>query len=420
MITFNRKTAIASIVLLATVAAPSFAEIGFEREQNTAFIRRYVLLENADGLPVNVRAIVARELLRTLTASRGQAAPKAGDITFLSLTTPSANIAYGESGDFQLADDAVLQTLNVGIFFPEQTDGDAEALVQQRWDEARVKLQDALRRAQRRTVSQKDSRLIAKLRLLESQRDRATREIDQIRAAFEGLDNPAPVEQLRDQLVSARQTLSELALNRVSAEARREAIVARIDELREAAIKATADDPLIAELENLVGIREQQLKHARTLSAAGTVTTVELGEAETEMARARVELLKAQRAATTDAAGGVMQELNNELSRLIVQLAEIDARMKALEPTVVELREATSAGAAIRDGTLRENLTGFQTRLVNIESAIATLESDAQQTEMPEIRITPLDEALSLGEVNEDDVNEGVESGGDDNTPQNE
>jgi hypothetical protein len=422
------RSLLASTLLLATLVTPSFAQFGggrgggggFGRQvprENTATLSRFVVVEHGAEVSGAVRGVITNELLRSFQGPTTRA-PAFGDFESIALVAPQGVVSEGFDA-FGLGEEAMLHSLVVTIYMPEVNYD--ETLLQKRWEEGRLALQGALRKAQQRIVDQRRKDYVHKVSALEDRLVEAEQELANIIVEIEAAEQQGSPEQLRNQLESARNTLSELALNRVSAEARREAIVARIDELREAGEIASETDPLIEELKKIEDARERQLQNVRQLHADGRATTDELSDAETVMARARVELLKAQRAATADAAGGVMQELNNELSRLIVQLAEIDARSKALDDQVETLRVLTSVSNTTRAEQSTRKLMVLQRRVAELEEAKAELESQAPPA-AEEITITPLDEALSLGDVNEGDVKEtgANNSGGDGNASQNE
>ena len=85
-------------------------------------------------------------------------------------------------------------------------------------------------------------------------------------------------------------------------------------ELRGDAEKTANDDPLIDELEKIVEFREAQLEGVRALRAAAAQggEAVTLYQAEADMAQARVEVLKAKRAAVVDAAGVMLMAAVSE------------------------------------------------------------------------------------------------------------
>jgi hypothetical protein len=407
MTSTQSRAAAAALLLIALNTAPCQAQFGGGRGGGGRASRN-VLLERTGGLSETTMRLVEDELTESLHRKNGE--EHVGEVRAL-YTTPPKRVGketYGAPEPLEI------RALVVEIHVTDEPYDDA--LVKQRWDEARNMLEGALRSAQRRMLEREVNAYERKLALIRSGIDQTKREIEQAIHELEAMGIDGSPEQLNAQLDGVRTMLRELALNRVSAQARREAIELRIDELRKTAQEATDNDPLLAELERIEAIRERQLQATRDLNAAGQARISSLNDAETELARARVEVLKAKRAAMAEAEGGVLKELNNELSHLFVQLAEIDARTKALEASAADLRDATSVGSTAARDTRERRLAALQNRLAQLENDQAELEAQGPPV-AEEIKITPLDEALSLGGENETGANE---SGGDGNAPQNE
>jgi DNA repair exonuclease SbcCD ATPase subunit len=404
------KATATSFLLLVMIATPCLAQFGGVRGGRGAYSRNVVLQRTA-GLSDPMMRLVANELARSLQKRMGQR--QTGDLQELYLM-PAAEDGFG--GGFQGPESLQIRSLGVQVHVGDEAYD--ETLAERQWDNARQKLQDALRAAQRRMIEREVEAYQRKRDSLAAKLQETKQRINDTISSLEALGAEDSISELRKQLVSTTAMLRELELDRVSAQARREAIVQRIDELREASAKASDSDPLTAELEKIEGIRARQLQGVRDLHAAGQTSASELNEAETEMARARVELLKAKRAATAEAAGGVLHELNNELSHLIVRLAEIDARTKALKTSLDKLRDATSIETVAQREELDETLEMLQEQLATLTVNLSKLESDGAPAP-EEITIMPLDEALSLGNANEGDES-GGDGNGDDNAPQNE
>jgi DNA repair exonuclease SbcCD ATPase subunit len=400
------KATTTSFLLFAMIATPCLAQFGGGRGSRGAYSRNVVLQRTA-GLSDPMMRLVANELARSLQKRNGQR--QTGDLQELYLM-PASEDGFG--GGFQGPESLQIRSLRVQVHVGD--DAYDETLAERQWDKAHQKLQDALRAAQRRMIEREVETYQRKRDSLAAKLQETKRRINDTISRLEALGAEDSISELRKQLVSTRAMRHELQLDRVSAQARREAIVQRIDELRDASAKASDSDPLIAELEKIEGIRERQLQRVRELYGAGQTSASELNEAETDMARARVELLKAKRIATAEAAGGVLHELNNELSHLIVRLAEIDARSNTLETSLDELREVTSIETVAQREELDETLEMLQEQLATLTVELSDLESEGAPAP-EEITITPLDEALSLGAENEGD-----ESGGDNDAPQNE
>lgn len=394
-----RPLAIA-LVLLAATATPCDAQFGGRgggfggsRRGDASTLTHHVVLGHAEGLSEATMRLVAGELSRRwLTSEENESL---GDFFRINLMPFMDEGGSGFDGGGGNVDGLMIRSLAVEVRMPDaQYDG---VLLEQRWQDARHELQAALRRAQQRIIQQREEARAAARRALADQRNRLEAElrtvIDDLEKSSGGGGSP---EQLREQFDDTRSMLRELSLDRVSVEARREAIEERIDELRKNADVAAESDPMIAELLKIQEIRERQLEAARTLNATGRSANSELAQAEADMAHARIEFLKAQRAAAEQASGGVLRELNNELSNLIVRAAEIEARTQALDESAEILADQTSVRTTARREALQQKLKLLQQRLAQVEIDQAELES--QDNEPPqEITIQSLDEALGLG-----------------------
>jgi hypothetical protein len=376
---------------------------------NVKSTARRVVLENAEAIDPSVRQIVGEELLRSMLMT-GQNAIQPGQVVYLRIQNLlEARSDDVDAGNLTLGQGDQLKALIVGVYTPSDVDGDVDAIAGQRWEEIRQKLEDALRTAQRRIVEQNNGDYRKRRDAVARRVAQTENELSDALQRLREVDGDSSLRQLREQLASTTATLRELALDRVSAEARREAISVRIDELRREAMKDSQDNPLIEELEKVAEIRERQLKVMREAVEGGVVSEGDLARPEVELATARVEVLKAKRAPMAEAAGSVLRELNNEISHLIVRLAEIDARTKALQETANELREETSVEAVAQRESLQRRVTMLQDLLDQAQAKYAELEAQGEPDYGAEIAITPLNEALSLGD--DDEENDATKNG---------
>jgi archaellum component FlaC len=266
------------------------------------------------------------------------------------------------------------------------------------WEEARKEVERALRALQQTAVEGRRSRLNERERRLDVQRHNATVELSEALNRMEELGAGDYVaaggsqQQLEQQLAESVTLLRQLDLDRVSLVARRAAIEERVDELREAAGRDLETDPVVEQLEKIVQIREEQLAATRTLHDVGQAVATELKAVEYELAQARIELFKAERAAVEQAHGAILRDLNDELSKLFVDAAELNARIEALGQIVAELRERTSVEVRVETATLEMQVNSLRERLSHVESELADLDDveDAEQ-----ISLRPLEEALA-------------------------
>lgn len=273
---------------------------------------------------------------------------------------------------------------------------DDEALSEM-WESARRELEHSLQAMLDQQLAGKRNALARDRDSLEADRAQTRVKLDETINRLQELDGASSSpEQLDQQLAAAVSMLRQLQLDRVGADARRKAIEERADDLRASAREETEADPVIGELRKIVAIREEQLANANLLANnAGTISRADVQQIDAELAEARIELLKAQRAAADRSSGAILQEFNNELSKLFVQDAELKARGDALETTVKELSAQASVAVRTEIAGLQQSVKSLRERLASIDDEAAELEDKMQSTSGGEISIRPLEEALA-------------------------
>jgi hypothetical protein len=125
---------------------------------------------------------------------------------------------------------------------------------------------------------------------------------------------------------------------------------ARHDALADAIAKLTAqgeakakDDPLAAELEQIVKMRLKEVERMRRLVDQKAASDSELDHAIGAVAEARAKLIERQLTAAAANGGDTAAVWNRELLSLSIDLAEIRARANALEKRLSQVSEALSA-----------------------------------------------------------------------------
>jgi hypothetical protein len=277
------------------------------------------------------------------------------------------------------------------------------------WNTARAELESSLRKTQQSALETVESTSRRERDRLRMQRAVATTQLDQVLKELESRAGAASgtLDQVREQLVGAVTQLRELKLDRVGLAARREAIDERVDELRAHAEKSAQDDPILDELRKIVDIREQQFAIDKAAIERGQLSMGLAQQTEAALAQARIELLRAQRSAVEGANGAILRELNNQLSQLIVEDAELRAKEESLAQTVAELREMTSAAVVAQTAQLEQRSLQLRSQLDSLEKALTDFELQVDDNSTGEVTIRPLEEAL-LGLDVEADEGEGI------------
>jgi len=375
------RRSVAVIILAAAFTAPSatclaqFGGAGGARQ--TGAFQNYVIVEGGQDLSPIVLNIVAQTLNPKL--------PDWPDEPAL------ATVGFAPQ-PARLSDDAKIYTMWVNYQEKLQL-SDSQML--ELSDLARSQLEAALRRIQR--VGR------------ESRMQQLEKAIDELTAQQHEFD--AVSQKLREELAARRadsigfettlgqglaEALSEqrkLQLEDAGNRARREAVERRIDQLRKEAEASSEADPILKELETLVDIREQQLALVQARNKAGHETAAPLRSAEGELAEARITLLTARRDAEERAGGAALRELNNELSKLMVQAAEIEGRQKELKSMIdlfrAELRKSVQAHAEAE--RLQQELETVRQRRSHIDAR--WFEKQRERAELPqtEISLRPLE-----------------------------
>jgi hypothetical protein len=259
------------------------------------------------------------------------------------------------------------------------------------WNMARTNAEAALRGVQGAAVASRDDDINRQVAELQKQVRDYKNQLDDVRRKTEALSGPYSEQFTRVQFDAAASKLQELALERVGLAARREAIEARIDALRELDDQDARDDPVIAELRKLVDIREEQFANLKALNETGQASGISMRNAQAEVAQARIEMLRARRSAAEVANGPLIRELNNELSRLIIRDAELKATHDALDERTEKLEELIAA--ADQRALLTQQSDALRNVIGVLEDKMRQLRNEANQPRGP-ITIKPLAEAL--------------------------
>jgi hypothetical protein len=372
-------SAVTVAIALDAIASPAVAQFADNQQYGGQ-----VLIESRGGLSDSAIGAVSRLVAQRLTKEAAQREP----------AVIWGAINLGTSGA-QLGADASMG--NFTIVVAGTTAFDDEQL-RTLWDEARQAMQKSLRIVQQRTLAAQALQTTRQRDNLNLRRAQALRNLEQKIQQLETLDGSSnSQEQIEQQLGAAVNLLRQIQLDRVGIDARRKAIDERIDYLRKFAEAETAVDPVITELRKIVAIREEQLANANELVKQRVTSRKEILPIDAELAQARIELFRAQRGAADQTAGAILQELNNDLSKLFVQDAELKARGDALENTVKELSARASVAVRTEIAGLQQSVKSLRERLAGIDDQAAELENKmpVPGADVGKITIRPLEEALA-------------------------
>jgi hypothetical protein len=294
--------------------------------------------------------------------------------------------------------------LGLTVWIPESANLRTERQRRDLWNLARLQLEKELQRVAKLAYDAQQERATRELNDRKRERDfklfnqaaQLTHEVAMLEAETAGTDR----ESLAKAIAEAVSNQRGLQLESAGIQARREAIEKRIDDLR--AIAQEKGDPIVSELKKIVAIREQERRHLETANekTPGAIAQGQFLEADGRIAEAKIELLRAQREAEDRLSGGALRELNNELSKLLVEAAKVAGQQKQLEQIIAELRKqvVSTAQASATLAPLKDqyNAIGLQRRRVDEE--IGRLHRQLSELSEPEILLKPLVEDNSAGE----------------------
>lgn len=195
------------------------------------------------------------------------------------------------------------------------------------------------------------------------------------------------IRRLAEDLQSQKNTLD---LQLTGQKARTEALTRRIAELA-AAIKQAADsDVVAAELTRVLEGREAELAMEQKRVEAGQSSREMLMERMSQVALARVEVLRAR-----SAAGAGLQEqlarMNGDLVTLSVDAAEAEARRAYVESKLAELRKSDLLDRADRADRLSDELVRLREDLTNAERGLRAAREAIHRYSGPSVELIGLD-----------------------------
>jgi chromosome segregation ATPase len=269
------------------------------------------------------------------------------------------------------------------------------------WDLARRQLEQEMQRVAKLTFETQFAQLEQELnkqqverKKLEEQTAKLIEQIAMLEAETAGTDR----ESLAKAIAEAVSNQRGLQLEAAGIQARREAIEKRIDELRMEA--GARGDSVAEELEKVVELRIKAKEVLEEMVATGRGSKSKLLEAESAVAEAKIEWLRAQRDAENRIGGGALRELNNELSKLLVEAAKVSGQQKQLEQIIAELRKqvVSTAQASATLLPLKDKFNAIAQQRRRVDEEFAQLQSRLNELSEPSISLKPLVEDKSAGE----------------------
>jgi hypothetical protein len=175
-----------------------------------------------------------------------------------------------------------------------------------------------------------------------AQLDAAEREAAELRARMRKLAGRGDIsgKTITEAMTRLEEEKQKLELDMMAKTARREALEEGIAEQSKRAQEKVTDDPIAAELEAGVKIREVQLDRLKKMFQSGTASNEEMQEAAAKLAEARAKVLVRKRDAAAEAGGESLAVLNRELMTLAIDLRELKVRLEFVQSHLPGLRDA--------------------------------------------------------------------------------
>jgi hypothetical protein len=121
------------------------------------------------------------------------------------------------------------------------------------------------------------------------------------------------------------------------AEFRKRLLGEKIESLRKQMADAAKGDAISAELEKVVGFREQAIKRVEEMIRQSAAAPSELGEAQEKLALAKAELLRRREEVARSSGGEQLAQLTHQLTEAELAAAEAALRCKAIEKRLAEM-----------------------------------------------------------------------------------
>ena len=200
-------------------------------------------------------------------------------------------------------------------------------------------------------------------------------QIEKIRREIGGEVGLSPVQLAERYADLARQALStRMSLDVMKA--RESAIRHQIESLKAQADAKVADNQTLRTLKRIVELRKSRFENLKKLKAQGTVPQDDVDKVEEEMLAAMVELDRASATQQKDESQAQLDQLTAELSKLAVDRAEADARLKFLADAVPDTEQQL---AKRRDMDAKSD--EFRSRLTALERRRSELQEQRNQAE---------------------------------------
>jgi len=283
---------------------------------NTWYARRQVTVstrEDRDETRGAVQSITGVETIRDVAAKRG-VSPDNNAIVVRALPTDEEAMEVEIVVDLSKA--------------PANTPRVARELA----DDLVKRLRAALTREAQGEYAGQVERLEAEHQRAASELDRSRQELNALRQKLRDATgrSEADADRIRNELSQLEDRRQELQIELESRAARMNALSQNMGEITKKVEQEVQNDTVAAELQKVVEARESQVERAKQLMDVGKLSRSEYEDAVARAAEARARLMDRRGDVAERAGRGTLNDWNQELMRLSVDSAELQARLDKL------------------------------------------------------------------------------------------
>jgi hypothetical protein len=149
-----------------------------------------------------------------------------------------------------------------------------------------------------------------------------------------------PRAEIMDTIKNYEEEVLSIEYGLAGLKARSEALTEQIAKIAQQMQAAPETDPVAAEFEKVVAVRERELEITRERQADGLISEREAGPAIENLAMARAQLAQHRQAVAKAAGGDLLAEFNRDLVKLSIETAEMEARREFLQRKLAKIKES--------------------------------------------------------------------------------
>jgi hypothetical protein len=151
---------------------------------------------------------------------------------------------------------------------------------------------------------------------------------------------------LSRELLSEKMKELELERQRINMELyakqeRRKALAAEMDKAKTEVSKKVGDDPVLEQLNKIVGLREEGLKRTEELQKANTASIGEVHAAEEKLAEAKMRVAERSELVRQTSGSDVLARATTDMSTIMVDVAELEGRKRYIDSQLPDVATIT-------------------------------------------------------------------------------